>query len=336
MPEPSTNMEVVGIDDVPPYSASTTATPTPIQTNSPSVRQSVPFQVSPQSYSEKPRSRIPDMTLENAYHALDYYMRKPQWLANPRTKHAAEAHLAAATKIVGMSVQMEAVNAKVDIANFRLSTDRRLVSDLNKGVAKLENLEVVSAITREVEENGPSPLAISMMNSQLRKEAEERAKTATAIKTDGQIISGDARHENRMEEIEASKKGRDSNTFEVREYDGHKFLTGSGFKPIPLNSLTPENKIEAQVAMETLRSLRKMTEDATDPTEKKNLIQRQQNVLSTLREITGGGPPSTAPATNAPAASTDKIRVTKPDGTTGWIPASQKDAALQQGFKLIP
>lgn len=45
----------------------------------------------------------------------------------------------------------------------------------------------------------------------------------------------------------------------------------------------------------------------------------------------GGDSVEVSPQTNAPS----KIRVVHPSGRTGWIPADQKDSALQQGFKLI-
>lgn len=251
------------------------------------------------------------LNVARARHIVNKLTADPSWLIDPATAHAASAVFGAATKVIGMQLDIERATNTSDA--------RKSQNEFTK--LKIRGLNSLSGLVPGNDVEGQRELG------RLNRMASSMSSPDFDLEDFSAGISA-------MESKYAAKS--DSNDYAVKEFEGHRFLTGSGFKPIPLNSLTPENKIEAQVAMETLRSLRKMTEDATDPTEKKNLIQRQQNVLSTLREITGGGSPSTVPATNAPTASTDKIRVTKPDGTTGQIPASQKDAALQQGFKLIP
>lgn len=55
-------------------------------------------------------SKIPEMNLENAHKIIQFYQDEPQWLANPRTRIAASADFAQASKMVGMSIQIERVN----------------------------------------------------------------------------------------------------------------------------------------------------------------------------------------------------------------------------------
>ncbi len=153
--------------------SATSATPAPSPANRSSVVMTRPMQ--PQ---QSAGPQLPQPTLDRAYKMMDFFQQNPQWLANPYTTHAANAILANSSKIVGMSIQLDSVNAKADAARLRLNTDNRLINHLNDGMAKLRDMTMVAAIREEVQANGPSPRAISMLNEQLRVEtsAEEQRK----------------------------------------------------------------------------------------------------------------------------------------------------------------
>lgn len=57
-----------------------------------------------------------------------------------------------------------------------------------------------------------------------------------------------------------------------------------------------------------------------------------QGQLDAIRRRAGQGAPTAPPRTGT---STGRVRVRRPDGKIGSIPASQKDAALAQGYSLI-
>lgn len=114
--------------------------------------------------------QVPRDALSRAYHTLNFLQRNPQWLADPDTQHAAQLDLQNSSRIIEMSIQLERVNQMADTAKLKLNTDTRLVNHLNDGMAKLKDMTAVAAIREEVQANGPSPRAISMLNTALDAE----------------------------------------------------------------------------------------------------------------------------------------------------------------------
>lgn len=73
-------------------------------------------------YSAPERKILPDLTLENAYKTLQFFQDNPRYLANPYTRNAAESVFGAATKVVGINIQLERLNAKAESARAQSAT----------------------------------------------------------------------------------------------------------------------------------------------------------------------------------------------------------------------
>lgn len=80
--------------------------------------------VIPQNEQPSAKQKLPELNLELAYKTLDFYQRKPQYLANPFTSHAANAHLSQASKIIGMNIQLERLNNSRALADSQIQQDR--------------------------------------------------------------------------------------------------------------------------------------------------------------------------------------------------------------------
>lgn len=78
------------------------------------------------------RFKMPAMTLDNAWKIYNWYQQEPQWLANNRTRHAAEADLAHAARIISMNMQMERVGAMAEASKARNSIAREIGTSLLK------------------------------------------------------------------------------------------------------------------------------------------------------------------------------------------------------------
>lgn len=93
-------------------------------------------------------SKMPPLNLARAQHILNKFTEDPSWLANPRTAHAANAVFSAASKIVGMGIQMDRVE------NMGMAVKNR--NEFTK--QKVNALGKVSAFVPESDEVGQSEL----------------------------------------------------------------------------------------------------------------------------------------------------------------------------------
>lgn len=109
-----------------PISDSSTATATAPPATSPGVM------VRPVQQNQSSRPSLPQPNLDRAYHTMDFLQRNPQWLANPYTRHAAEAVLANSSKMIEMSIQLERVNSMADSTRNKNAFLKTKVNDLSK------------------------------------------------------------------------------------------------------------------------------------------------------------------------------------------------------------
>lgn len=160
--------------------------------------------------------KMPPLNLSRAQHILDRFTEDPSWLANPHTSHVANTIFSAATKIVGMNIQMERVNTQAEVAKFKYNTDNRLLLHLNDGIAKVRDMTAVAEIQDEVKANGPSPRAISLLNAQLKLQEDATAaaklsdkKELIGVRTDASKSMEDVRfqHQKELQALRAPKAG---------------------------------------------------------------------------------------------------------------------------------
>lgn len=275
-------------------------------------------------------SKDTNFNVSAATHLINKFVEDPSWLVNPYTSKVATAMAGTAAEVVKLHLDGMRIKAASEAETGGTLTANRVGSSLLKLAEGGDEGADWASQWYALGEGGQPRYKDPANWETILKGYRDRSVAPgefpdTVQMEDGTVLQGLRNPKTGVFKVHKTPKS-ESDEYTVKEFDGHKFLTGSGFKPIPLNSLTPEGKIDAQVQIETLRSLRKMTEDASDPEERKNLIQRQQNVLKVLKDITSGGSATTT-ATTAP----EKVRVKGPNGQTGTVP---KGATLPEGWTL--
>ncbi len=309
------------------------------------------------TYTEAPVSRtaatMPELTLSNAQKTIQFFQEEPQWLANPRTAHAANAIFGQASKIVGMGIQLDRVNAQADAARLKLNTDTRLIQHLNDGVAKLQDLSVLAEIRDEVNSNGPSPRAISLLNTALAKQQSEDAQRKQDIRTDGQI-----------QVVGAKSEAVDSHIEKRHEYQSDLAKQRFGFQ----KDILDRKEFTADLNMEIKTRLKRMDEKFTDSQKEIDELRkagvtdedprmlkaigqqailgiRQNEFLDKIRPAprnaasnapaasAPAAPPAAATAPSAPAPD-ELIDAVNPSGKSVRIRKSQSDEAVKAGYNI--
>lgn len=100
------------------------------------------------------KRKAPELNLDNAYKTLSFYQENPQYLASPLTSHAANAHLAAASKIVGMNLQMERLNSASESARAENFISKKVATSLLKLAETSEDGAGIAAKWYALDENG--------------------------------------------------------------------------------------------------------------------------------------------------------------------------------------
>lgn len=101
------------------------------------------------NYSQpQSEGKMPPLNLARAQHILDRFTEDPSWLANPRTSRAANAIFSAASKVVGMGIQMERVT------NMGIATKN--LNEFTK--QKVDALSKVAAFVPEDDVTGQAEL----------------------------------------------------------------------------------------------------------------------------------------------------------------------------------
>lgn len=75
---------------------------------------------------------VKTLNVARAQHIINKLTSDPSWLADPRTAQAANGVFAAASKVIGMNVQLERVNAQLEASRARNSMARSVGSSLLK------------------------------------------------------------------------------------------------------------------------------------------------------------------------------------------------------------
>jgi len=95
-------------DNPPAYQGDTSeASGAPSPVSRPTATQ--PRFVIPPTGQKENQRKLPPLDLGLAYKTIEFYQVHPEFLANPLTTHAANAHLSQASKIIGMNMQLERV-----------------------------------------------------------------------------------------------------------------------------------------------------------------------------------------------------------------------------------
>lgn len=254
-------------------------------------------------------------TLDRAYHTIDFLQRNPQWLANPYTQHAANALLAGSSRMIEMSIQLERVSSQADAVKLKLNTDTRLINHLNDGLAKLKDMTVVAAIRDEVQANGPTPKAISMLNQQLESEKpllEPEPMSMTL--NDGTEVVGWVDPKTRKFTQYRPPQERSGGATQypepiIKEIGGRPFLFYRNFAPKPLDRLNAQQQVQANVNAAALKAARLAITKAFDEDSRaaaQKEYDRQLGIFNDYFEVINADKGKVGPApTNAPASPTN-------------------------------
>lgn len=291
------------------------------------------------NYSQpQSEGKMPPLNLARAQHILDRFTEDPSWLANPRTSHAANAIFSAASKVVGMGIQMERVT------NMGIATKN--LNEFTK--QKVDALSKVAAFVPEDDVTGQAELG--RLNGMV-------STMSTPDFNLQEFSAGVSRLQSRYQRTAQGKEPVFKTLVDPDTGEKVSVVYGPSGAPTVIHPQQEANAKAAQAI--TLSHIKSLESQYTDVEKKFNLakaafyanrtdpaaqgaynalfVERatKKDELDKAREAMMGKAPSetNAPAATAPA---EKVHVVNPDGTKGWIPAAQKDSALQQGYKVIP
>lgn len=265
--------------------------------------------------SSTPEISSRTLSLDKAKKIIKAYTENPSWLADPRTSHAANSVFSAAAKVVGMNIQMERINAQAEATKLKLNTDTRLINHLNDGLAKLKDMTVVAAIRDEVQANGPTPKAISMLNQQLESEKpllEPEPMSMTL--NDGTEVVGWVDPKTRKFTQYRPPQERSGGATQypepiIKEIGGRPFLFYRNFAPKPLDRLNAQQQVQANVNAAALKAARLAITKAFDEDSKaaaQKEYDRQLGIFNDYFEVINADKGKVGPApTNAPASPTN-------------------------------
>lgn len=321
---------------------------------------SVPVAAPAMTVKPEPRRRVESQmqqeSLRRAYHTLSFYQRNPQWLADPDTKHAANADLANSSHIIGMNIQLEKLNldtegvrVKNSITSGRIKaldaiaphvpsgndTAQKLLGEATEMIGTPEfNLSRFSSIVGYLQSNfgndsGSPDVVIKLQEELRRKKADKNADPAEIKAIENRISRMSANDETKL----ASK---------IKEWEAQRDFRYDAMNQQSLVTLQREvrqNIIEKKATLAELQSGKKMdTADAEIVTRGlKSLEDDLAGIESSLSKRSGksapaypAADPTQAPATEpAKPAAANRVRVKGPDGKTGSVPAGTK---LPQGW----
>lgn len=121
------------------------------------------------SVMEQPRT-VRTLNVERAQHILNKFTTDPSWLADPRTSRAANSIFSAASKVIGMNIQLERVNNQSQVARSQqlmLKNQLAMVEEVaksnpeavahfyvpdeqgNMGVTDLKNMPAIAALHKQ-------------------------------------------------------------------------------------------------------------------------------------------------------------------------------------------
>lgn len=270
----------------------------------------------------------------------------PSWLADPRTSHAANSVFAAASKVVGMNMQLERVNALSEASKARNSISSRVGQSLLKlaetgevgaGIAAkwyalgddgkplYENPANASAIFEDYKSHvagtakqfSHGPIATAYENARAAEEAgnfdEAQIHRDYAAKLAGHSLKTDEQIAEKAKASKIATLTTDLRSLETK-YDSANAEYKKQLKLHPGTAEEPESQEASAFRAKAEYFLRQ-----------KNAKQKQIDAL------TAPTPATNAPATSAPAPTAKRVRVVGPNGEKGTVIQGE---TLPQGWSL--
>lgn len=303
--------------------------------------------------SSRPKMHMPELTLQNAQKILQFYQNEPQWLANPRTRHAASSDFAQASKIIGINMQIERLNAQAEAARGKNTTSQRVGQSLLKlaegggtgakwasqwyaqgedGKPRYENPTNWASILEGYEQHATSKDGVDPTDAQLLDIAERARKSGDTKKAEmlEAVVAEHGRNKGQPQKIERSvsvKADDESGATITRQMTEEEFAKSQANKPLVLDL---ETKQQLSTYAEEKAAL--STGDKSKGPDWLGLSNRARNLAELETKLKQKGiNPDTATRLSPAATAPEKVRVKGPNGQTGTVP---KGAALPEGWTL--
>jgi len=284
------------------------------------------------------------LNVAKAQKIINAFTADPSWLADPRTAHAANAIFGAASKVVGMNVQLEKVNSQLEGAQARNSISRDVGRSLLKMSELGGNASRTAAKWNKLGDNG-RPLWEDSSNWEAIMEDASKyenpaGKASSLTMQDGTVLQGFTDrfgnfHQSQMQTIGAQQQATASNI--DKRFENQKELAGVKFQNQKdlmkdkafWSALGTEEKTILgrydKAYSSALREVENFQKAGVLDSDNRmisararvaDLAIKQQKFLDLVRPEPEGAAGITNATTTA-APSTEKVRVRGPNGQTG-------------------